>query len=175
MAKITMKAVDEKIANYDEIAEKAAEIPDPILQKRVKMAAEHRSGAYTRIASLEDKTSRAHALSVLSRAERDLSGNDAKKIASLARVVADGDIDKMNAGFYKALIGLDKLVRKSPDKVDFSMTALRTKIELKCNVRTSLTLLAKTTFLTQIKDGREIVGYSIADREGLNGLLSIFK
>jgi len=175
MPKFTFKKVDEKIADYAQAAEAADAIADPTLAKRAKQKAEHRGDAYTRITNLEGKESRAKALVLLNRAERELSGNDAKKVASLSNVIQSGDLDKMNSGFYKALLGLDKLTRKTPDAVEFSMTKLKTAVELKCNVKTSLTLLAKTNFLRQVKDGRAIVGYAIEDREGLNGLLQIFQ
>lgn len=174
MSKITMKVVDETIEGYNATAVAAEAIPDPIIAKRTKQKAEHRAGAYTRITTLEAKDSRNHALKLLNRAVKDLSGNDAKKIASLSAIIASGELDKMNAGFYKALLCFDKLTRKTPDQSEFSLTKIRTAVELKCNVKTSLTLLAKTTFLRQIKDGRAIVGYAIEDRDGLNGLLQIF-
>ena len=175
MTKLTYKAIDNKIASYDESAKAAESIADPIIAKRTAQKAQHNSKQLTRVASLEGKEARKQALTLLNRAQRALSGNDAMKVASLSNVIQSNDIDKMNSGFYKALLGFDKLVNKHADKTDFSLTAIKQVVELKCNVKTSLTLLAKMTFLEQIKDGRAIVGYRINDREALNGLLNIFK
>lgn len=175
MSKITYKAIDAKIADYNQAAIDASKIADEIIAKRTKQAAEHRSTQYSKVSILDGKDARASALTFLNRAVRDLSGNDVMKVASLSNALQSNTADKLNAGMHGALIGLDKLTRSAPDKIEFSNTAIAQKIEMKDNIKSSIRFLSKIEILKQVKDGKRVVGYAIADRDSLNGLLSLYK
>jgi len=105
---------------------------------------------------------------------RAQSGNDKEKVATLAAALDTNNPEKLNSGIYRALLGLDKLMRKGI-KDSFSVTEFSIHEAHKNNVRTSLTMLSKMGVLEQIKEGRSVTGYAVKDADSLSGMLALFK
>jgi len=141
-------------------------------EKAVKKE-QHHIRKESKLLNLE-KDAMYHASELTKQFARAQSGNDKEKVATLASALDSNDPEKLNSGIYRALLGLDKLMRNGM-KEAFSVTEFSIHEAHKNNVRTSLTMLAKMQVLEQIKEARSVVGYKVKDADALSGMLALFK